>query len=724
MKGEFIGVVEDVSVFEAEKEFYVKSCNRAVLHITALGLYFAKINGQRVGDAYLTPGWTSYNKMLQVQEYDVSSLVRLGKNTLTVTVGEGWYKGELAWGTQKNCYGSDSAVCAELCVDDQTICTDTQWVMRESHIRFSGIYDGETWDFLSPKHVLTAKAVAFNKAALVAQMCEPVRNIERIAVQKTIRTPKGELVFDFGQNIAGVVEIKVPEDLVGTITLKFAEVLIDGNFNTENLRKAKATDVFTVKGGETLCPEFTYHGFRYVQLIGAQLSQERVTAIVRHTDMKRTGYLETSDEKLNRLLANIVWGQRGNFVDIPTDCPQRDERLGWTGDINVFGTTAAYNYDVRLFLKKWLADLRNDQAVTGEVPHVVPDVLFEKDIDTSAVWGDVVTMLPWKLYMQYGDIEFISENYKAMKRFVSSREKNCKNGFVVRGREFGDWLALDNEPYADSDYNNYVGRTDIHYISNIFNMESLRIIADSARLLGKRDEEAVYRKRQADLLKQIRAAYFTATGRLAYDTVTAQVLALHFNIVKEKHRKELASQLNENVIRHRYRVTTGFIGTPYLLFALFDNGYKDTAEKVLMNRDCPGWLYAVDMGATTVWERWNSLLPNGQLNPDGMNSFNHYAYGSVMEFIYRRIAGIEPTKPGFTQVNICPYPLQELPVLHARYKSVRGDITVGYKRSGNKIVYRAEIPKSMKANIILPNEGVVAKGNGDFEFTREWEVMQ
>lgn len=353
MKGDFIGVREDANVFVLEKRFIVKETGRAILRATALGLYFAEINGMRAGDAFLTPGWTSYNKMLQVQEYDVTPLVKAGENVLSLTVGEGWYKGRITWESKFCLYGEKSAVCAELTVNGATVAeTGIDWTARESTVCFSGIYDGETVDLTCEREALTPCVVAFDKSVLVSQIGGYVRNTERLAVKEVIHTPKGELVYDFGQNIAGVAEIRTPESFEGTIVLQFAEILVDGNFYTGNLRSAKATDSFTAKGAHTFSPEFTFHGFRYVKIEGAELPAESVSALVRHTDMERTGLIETGNALFDRFFQNVVWGQRGNFVDIPTDCPQRDERLGWTGDINAFCRTAAYNYDIRAFMKR------------------------------------------------------------------------------------------------------------------------------------------------------------------------------------------------------------------------------------------------------------------------------------------------------------------------------------------------------------------------------------
>jgi alpha-L-rhamnosidase len=718
LKGNFIGVKENVGVFVVEKRFTAHAGERAVLKVTALGLYFAEINGVRVGDAYLTPGWTSYNKMLQVQEYDVTALLKEGENVLSLTVGEGWYCGPLTWERKRSFYGKQSAVCADLIFADRTVSTDESWTARESVIRASGIYDGETQDFTAECKPLTVCEVAFDKSVLVPQISEPVRNVERLPVKEVIHTPAGELVYDFGQNMAGVVEIRTPENFNGTLTLQFAEILVNGNFYTDNLRSAKATDTFTVKGARTLSPEFTFHGFRYMKLTGAELPQENVTAIVRYTDMKRTGHIHTSNDRFNRLMDNVIWGQKGNFVDIPTDCPQRDERLGWTGDINAFCTTAAYNYDIRAFMKKWLADLRNDQGEGGEIPHVCPDVLEEKH--TDAMWCDAITMVPWNLYQTYGDVSFLADNYAAMKKFISARERTMTDGLVSKGHEFGDWLALDQEKTSNE---TFIGRTDSYYIVNILHVHSLKIVAETAKLLGEKLDEGIYQEKYETHLKRVREEYFTVGGRLCLDTVTAQVLALNFNIVPEAHRASLAKTLNENVIKHGYRMVTGFIGSPYLLFALADNGNFETARRVLLNNGYPSWLYEVDMGATTVWERWNSLMPDGTPNPDGMNSYNHYAYGSVMEFVYRRIAGIEPLEAGFKKIRIAPNPCKGLAAFKSEYDSVNGKIISNYEQKDGKITYTVEIPDGVKAEIVLPNEQPIKATGRYFEFEREWEDL-
>ena len=718
LKGNFIGVKEKTNVFAAQKKFTAHAGERAVLKATALGLYFAELNGVRVGDCYLTPGWTSYNKMLQVQEYDVTALLKEGENVLTLTVGEGWFCGGLTWEKKRNIYGKQSAVCADLVFVNRTISTDESWTAQESYIRESGIYDGETQDFTAQLKPLTVCEVVFDKSVLVSQISEPVRNIERLAVKEIIRTPAGELVYDFGQNLAGVVEIRTPENFNGTLTLQFAEILVNGNFYTDNLRSAKATDTFTVKGAKTICPEFTFHGFRYMKLTGAELPAENITAIVRHTDMKRTGQVRTSNARFNRLMDNVVWGQRGNFVDVPTDCPQRDERLGWTGDINAFCTTAAYNYDIRAFMRKWLADLRNDQSENGEIPDVAPDILNPQNRGTAALWHDSIVMVPWKLYQMYGDISFLSDNYAAMQKYMRAYEKNVENGLVVHGFNYGDWLALDGETLKNSIH----GRTDTVFLASAFYAECLRMVAEIAKVLGDQAEKE-YRRKYDYTIERIRYEYITPSGRLASDTMTAQALALCFHIVPEEQRATVAEQLNKNAYSYNHRVTTGFAGTPYLLFALADNGYVDTAQRILMNNGYPGWLYEVDMGATTVWERWNSLMPDGTPNPDGMNSYNHYAYGSVMEFVVKRIVGLEAVEAGYKKIRIAPNPCKGLAEIKAEFESVSGKITAGYKQKDCKITFFAEIPEGVQAEIILPNERPIYVGYGVYSYEREWQEL-
>ena len=711
LSGKFIGAAECANTFVLEQKFTVRSAKKATLRATALFSVCIALS-------------------LPCESAAIPSLVHRERENIFALFDERRYVVllHLQGLVVRRPAGREIPVSHPHAVDlgkiyaegKRILSTDESWSARESFIRESGIYDGEAQDFTAERKPLAPVAVAFDKKALVPQMCELVRTVERIPVKEVIRTPKGELVYDFGQNLAGVVEVKTPADFDGTLVLRHAEILVGGNFYTENLRGAKATDTFTCRGAHTLSAEFTFHGFRYLKVEGADLPAENITALVRHTDMKRTGYMQTDNARFQRLYENVIWGQRGNFVDIPTDCPQRDERLGWTGDINAFCRTAAYNYDIRAFMKKWLKTLRDDQTADGRIPHVAPDCLGEENRATNAMWCDAVTMVPWALYEMYGDISFLEENFSAMEKFIAARERTMENGLIVRGHEYGDWLAMDGEALLG---NSAIGRTDVYFLTNVLHIHSLKIAADAAHLLGKEKEEKIYRKKYEQHLARVREEYITKGGRLAFDTVTAQAVALHFGIIPEEYRAKLAAQLNENVVRHGYRMVTGFIGSPFLLFALADNGYFETARKVLLNNGFPGWLYEVDMGATTIWERWNSLMPDGTPNPDGMNSYNHYAYGSVMEFVYRRIAGIEAKEAGFAKIKIAPRPVKGLPKLYAEYESVCGKIVSGYSQKDGKIEYVIEIPGQIEAEIVLPNEAPVFVKGGRHTFVRDSEEL-
>ena len=718
LQGKFIGV-RNVNTFEVRKRFSALRTKKATVSCTALGLFVIEINGKRVGKSYLMPGWTDYDNCVQLARFDITEYLSDGENEIVITVNEGWYKGPLSWARIVNHYGDVCAVCAELCIDGNIITTGLDWKAYTSHIVASGIYDGENVDLTAPQKELKLTEVQFDKNKIIEQICPFVETTDTIKPVSVTESENGFL-YDFGQNFAGVVKLEFPKNFCGTAVMKYGEILQNGKLYTENLGSAKATDTFTVNGGGTFCPEFTYHGFRYMEISGVD---EPISAIgcVRHTPMVRTGNIVTSNARINKLISNIVWGQRSNFVDVPTDCPQRAERLGWTGDINVFCTTAAYNYDIRSFMRKWLHDVRAEQNAEGEIPLVVPHVKNNelKEKNTAAVWSDVLISVPYTLYKIYGDSSFIKDNYASMKRLVDCRIKRAHGGLIADGYELGDWLALDGDRLKQG---NAEGGTDKYFIANAFQSYALEIICKCAKILGNVEDAEKYGAEKTKIVSKMRNEYFTKSGRFFSDKLTAQALALHFNIVPEAHRARLASELNENVIAYGYRVATGFAGTPYLLFALSDNGYHDTACRVLLNNGYPGWLYEVDMGATTVWERWNSLLPDGTPNPDGMNSYNHYAYGSVMEFIYRRIIGFEPLKNGFRSFRFAPHPCKGIAEINAEYCTDKGIIKAGYRYQSGKITYFVDAPKGYLAHISLPDmEDRTVRGN--FEYTCDYENL-
>lgn len=712
ISGIFLGIQEKNDTFALTRRFVAHKGEKATLKATTLGIYVAYLNGKRIGDAFYAPGWTSYPHTLQVQEYDVSSLLQEGENILCFCVSGGWYCSGLGFAAEgpNLRYGEKPALLAELSLENKTIATDLSWEASECPIVSSGLYAGETQDYTKSYQPLTPCEVPGSKSVLIPQQDEPVREIERIPAKTAFLSPKGEWIYDFGQNLTGVVELTTPEDFDGKIVCRFSEVLNHGCLYPEGNRHALSTDTFIVKGKRTMAPLFTFHGFRYVRLEGARLPLQNVVAIVRHTDLHRTGHLTTSNVKLQKLLDNIVWSQRDNSLDIPTDCPQRDERMGWTGDTNVFLGTAAFNYDVRRFYEKWLRDLRADQAPSGEISQVTPDILGWKN--TAAVWCDAICMVPWTLYEMYGESHFLTDNLAAMKKYLVALEATMVDGIVVKGQQYGDWLACDQERFALDIWH---GRTDSYFLASVFALEDLRIIGVAARFAKEEDFANECEEKYRLRLRQLQDAYFTKTGRFALDTVTAKVLALHFHVVPESGRATMAKELNEQVIANQYRTITGIVGTRYLLFALAENGYFETAGKVLLNEQCPGWLYEVNQGATTMWEKWDGITPDGNLDATGMCSYNHPFFGSVMEFVYRRIAGIDFLEPGFARIQITPHYVKGIEDIEGTFDSPRGLIHAGYHQKNGKVTYFALTPSNVPAVMTLPNGETKEIQNGHLE---------
>lgn len=713
-----------LACFEVFKGFSVKKkIVKARAYATALGMYTLSVNGKRAGDLYFAPYWTSYNKMLEYQTYDVTPLLKPGENEAAVTVAKGWCSGELVWTNHRDIYTSVNAALLELHIfyDDgskDVIKTGKDWQARRSFIIDSEIYHGETQDFTQKlNEIFPVKKVGYDKSKIVAQINEPCRVIEKRKPVKHIITPKGEQVLDFGQNLVGVAEFKIKGVKGQTVILKHAEILDEkGNFYTENLRGAKSTDTFILSGGEQILSSvFTFHGFRFLQITGAEIALEDCTALVIHSDMKPAGTLVTSSPLVNQLISNIRWGQRGNFVDVPTDCPQRDERLGWTGDINAFARTATFNYNVAPFLRKWLCDVRNDQIPDGGIPSVIPDVLGQHGNGAEAMWSSAAVMVPWTLYNVYGDIRFISEHYQCMRKYIDKLlSVRNKDGLIDKGHQYADWLSLDGGWMCETTR----GATDYYFIANVFCAIVLEIFCKAARLTGKAGDGKKYSAIYDKLLKKIRGEYFTKTGRMVTETQTACVLALNFNIAPDALRPKIAGRLENAMKRFDNKLATGFIGTPFLCFALSDNGLHGYAESLLLNEEYPGWLHPVKLGATTIWERWNSLLPDGRPNPNaGMNSYNHYAYGSVGEFLWRRAAGIDYLEPGYKKIKIAPRIIKGLDSVCGEYDSVYGVIASGYELKDGKLKITVKIPVNTTAEILLPGkEASLSVGSGEYVY--------
>lgn len=706
------------------KEFKLeKPVAKARLYATAQGVYEVNLNGSRVGDYRMAPGWTSYHHRLQYQIYDVTEMLSQN-NKIEMTVGNGWYKGILGFYCQPNIYGDRVGAFAELHVTyedgtKETIATDESWSVRTGEISYSEIYMGETIDTSAPnirEGMVSIKD--FDTSTLTAQENEPVRITERIPAKQLIVTPKGEKLVDFGQNITGLVEVRVNGQKGQKIVIRHAEVLDkDGNFYPETLRQAKSIDTYICNGKEQVfLPHFTFHGFRYICVEGLEeLSPEQFTACVMHSDMEKTGDFTCSNKKVNQLQSNIAWGQRDNFLDIPTDCPQRDERLGWTGDAQIFSWTASFNRNTALFFSKWMRDVAAESSLEKGVPHVVPDILQSY---SASAWSDVAVIIPWVVYQTYGDKGILSENWKCMHEWVDYIHNQCgENKLWQTGFQYGDWLALDKEESADR-----TGATDKYMIANAYYLYVTDLVRQSAEVLGKEEEAVKYRELYDSTLEAFRQEYFTPTGRIVSETQTGAVLSLYFHLAREKDRKRILGTLLTNIENHKNHLSTGFVGTPYICHALSENGAQEMAATLFMKEDCPSWLYAVNMGATTVWERWDSIKPDGTFDESGMNSLNHYAYGSIGDWMYRKIAGLSQLEPGYKKFRIKPMFVKGIEEAGVEFESVYGKIVSRVSCKNGTIHVHVEVPANTSAEIWLPEkESCERVGSGvyDYEYGTE-----
>ena len=695
---------------------------RARAYVTSHGLYELHLNGRRVGDQVFTPGWTSYNKRLQYQTFDVTSLLKKGINAAGVALGSGWYRSELAWGGNRNLYGERLGLLLQIRVDytngrSETIVSDGKWQASTGPIVASEIYLGEVYDArleqpgwdtpgFDAKNWSTVAVADGRTDDLIAPAGPPVRRVEELKPVAIVKTPSGDTVVDMGQNMVGWVRLKAEGPAGTTVTLRHAEVLDkEGNFYTENLRGAKATIKYTLKGGgaESFEPHFTFMGFRYVAVDGypGQLTTDSLTGIVVHSDMAPRGEFETSKPLVNKLQHNIRWGQKGNFLDVPTDCPQRDERLGWTGDAQVFSRTAAFNMDVAGFFTKWLKDVAADQYPTGSVPFVVPDVLGKPDKPAggSAAWGDVAVIIPWNMYLVYGDTRLLEQQYPSMAKWVEFERTRAGDDFIWDGDfHFGDWLAFAT---TRSDYPGATTGKDL--IATAFFAHSTDLLARTARVLGRQEEAAKYDALLGNIKKAFVSEYVTSTGRVGENTQTAYVLALEFDLLPADLRAVAAKRLAQEV-RERGHLTTGFVGTPYLCHVLSRFGYLNEAYALLNREEYPSWLYPVKQGATTIWERWDGQKPDGSFQDKGMNSFNHYAYGAVGDWMYRDMAGldIDPDAPGYKHLLVHPLPGGGFTSVKASHESSYGRVASSWTLEKEAFALAVEVPANTHATIRLP----------------------
>ena len=782
------------------KEFQLQDrISYARLYITAHGLYEAWINGKRVGDELFAPGWTNYHKCLQYQTYDVTALLKTGANAIGVMLGDGWYRGYISYVCERNVYGDKLGLYAQLEVvyedgSAERMVSDETWKASTGPVLESDIFNGEVYDarllkpgWSEPDYDQTdwkpVRAAAFDTALLRTPIGVPVRKIEEIKPKEIIRTPAGETVVDFGQNLTGWVRMRARGPAGTAITLRHGEVLDSrGNFYNRNLRMAKAREVYILNGKaeEIFEPHFTFHGFRYVKVEGypGEFSGDDLTAIVIHSDLEPTGDFSCSNPDLNRLFQNIRWSQKGNFLDVPTDCPQRDERMGWTGDILAYGPTACLLMDCAPFLSRWLRDLACDQRRSGAVPMVIPDAFADRKdffnrimkrrnkregdytkltdklvavfvLNYSIGWGEAAIFIPWILYLDYGDKRVLETQYESMQALFRYREKQAKKfgsfllvrpgqwfqaktwkylpEFYTSGWHFGDWLA----PGDSLEQSILKAKL---YLPTVFYALDAQILSKAAAVLERPADAAWYREKYLKIKCAFQHFLLKKNGRLRSDAQTAYVLALLADLLPEENKAQAAKRLAEKVRQAGNRIGTGFLGTPHLCRILSDYGYTDVAYDLLLQEEPPSWLYQVKKGATTIWEHWDAIKKDGSFQPERMLSFNHYAYGSIGAWLFQTVAGINPdeSRPGYKQIVINPRPGGGLTFAKASYASIHGLIKSEWNISQNIFTLRVIIPANTSATVIFPKqyaahitesnqavaskEGAVEVGSGQYEF--------
>ncbi|TDC76546.1 alpha-L-rhamnosidase [Streptomyces hainanensis] len=690
----------------------------ARLRLTAHGVYVAHLNGVRVGDEVLAPGWTAYHDRLRHQTHDVTGLLRAGDNTIEVLLGNGWYRGRLGWGGRRALYGDRLALLAQLEIthadgSTEVVGTDETWSARPSGILADDLYDGQRTD-LRPLTAVpddTVEVVDADLGRLVAPDGPPVRITETLPATRVWTSPSGATLVDFGQNVVGWVRLTARATRAGAeVTVRHAEVLEHGELGVRPLRTAKATDNYLVPEADELVlePDLTFHGFRYAEVTG--LDDFDAEAVVVGTDLRRTGWFDCSDPEVNRLHENVVWGMRGNFLDVPTDCPQRDERLGWTGDIQVFSPTASFLFDSAGFLSSWLADLSADQLPDGSVPFVVPDVLGDAE-PTAAAWGDAACVVPWVLYQRYGDADLLRRQLPSMRGWVDRIASLTTDGVWAGGFQFGDWL----DPAAPPD-DPFAARADHDVVATAHLARSSELVAEAAAVLG--EDGAHY----ADLAARTREAfarhYVTGGGRVLSDAPTVYALAIEWALLPTPEQRAAAGRRLADLVRAGgFRVATGFVGTPLITDALTSTGRPDLAYRLLLERGCPSWLYPVTMGATTVWERWDSMLPDGTINPGQMTSFNHYALGAVADWMHRALAGLAPAAPGYRRITVRPLPYPAFSHASARHLTPYGEASVAWRREDGALTVEAVVPVGATATVHLPGAEPVEVGHGSHRWT-------
>jgi alpha-L-rhamnosidase len=698
----------------------------AQLFVTGLGLYECELNGQRIGDEVFSPGWTDYNKRIQYQTFDVTAILRAGENALGAIIGDGWYLGRTGW-IQRQSYGDRPKFIARLIITLENgttmqVVTDESWKTNFGPILENDFMVGESYDarlelgkWSEPGYDETewdaVKVLPETQAQFVRRPGPPVRRQEELsaAISKDMSNKDSRhIIYDFGQNFSGRVRLEIEANPGVTFILRFAEVLNpDGTLYTANLRSARSTDYYTSKGGgvETWEPRFTFHGFRYVEVrVYKPVPRIAVTGIVLNSEMAVTGHFACSNPLLNQLQKNILWGQKSNFIDIPTDCPQRDERLGWTGDAQVFIRTAAFNMDVRAFFHKWMQDVRDAERPDGGVPPVIPCNCW--DNDGGPAWSDATIICPWTIYLCYADKKILEDHYDSMVRYMNfMAEKRCKDGIrehpdIEGGQQgFGDWLALDGGGKTD-------GITPKDLIGMAFYAYDADTMAKIALLLGRKDDAARYRALRQEIGDLFQRRYITPEGLIASGTQTSYVLALYFDLVPEAVKPAAVRELVRHIEERKFHLATGFVSTSYVLDVLQAHGHLDVAYKLLEQETFPSWLFPVKNGATTIWERWDGWTPDKGFQDAGMNSFNHYAYGAVGAWMVKAVAGLDldPAEPGYKHILFKPCPGGTLTWAEASLDTRQGKVSIRWDLQGETLKLQLDVPEDSRATLELPVE--------------------
>ena len=708
----------------------------AVVQATAHGVYELSIDGRPVTDSVLNPGWTAYEWRLQYQSFDVTELVRpaSGPVSFEARVGNGWYRGDLGFEGLAANYGDEIGVLAELVIDyadgaRQVVGTSTEWTASTCEVTANSLYNGQSIDARlrgTDGAPLTVRAGAFDASRLVAQVGPLVTRHEVLTPQRIWTSPSGRTLVDFGQNLVGWVRLSVQGPAGTVVTVRHAEVLEHDELGTRPLRAAQATDRYTLSGGvDTFEPTFTFHGFRYAEIEGwpGALDASALEAVVVHSAIAPTMTFECSDPLVNQLVSNSIWGQKGNFLSVPTDCPQRDERLGWTGDIAVYAATAAAQFDVADFLHSWLLDLAAETVHHDPpaVPVVIPDVLKYghyapdapfSDVHSQAIWSDAAAWVPQALWQAYGDRDRLAAHYPGMVAHLNSIEPLLSpTGLWDVGMQLADWLDPDAPPDAP-----WVAKADPGVVATASFYRSVAFASEAATLLGYTSDAERWTV-LADRLRTAFRAHYIADERITSDCATVYALAICFGLLDHDELPWAARRLAEVVRARDHLVTTGFAGTPYVTWALSEHGYVEDAYKLLLQTGCPSWLYPVTMGATTIWERWDSMLPDGTINPGDMTSFNHYALGAVADWIYQVVGGLRPAEPGWRSVLIQPRPGPGIDWAKVSYTAAAGEVRSEWRSTDGTLELTVHVPAGLEATIVLPDGTREQRGEGRHEFT-------